>query len=106
MRHDRAERLIESVVYSPAAQNSVNSVMEVRNKESVIRKKADAFRNDNSASFRRVTPSTQVGRLSGSHFDIGFQLTQLPGQRKVVEPKGEKSEKLKMFEQMFRSQLR
>ena len=26
-----------------------------------------------------ITPSTQVGRLSGSHSDIGFQLTQFPG---------------------------
>ena len=55
----------------------------------------------NCASLRRITPSTHVERLSGSHFDIGFQLAQLPGQRKVVEPKGGKSEELKVFEQMF-----
>ena len=28
-----------------------------------------------------ITPSTQVGRLSGSHSDIGFQLTQFPGEK-------------------------
>ena len=32
-----------SIVYSPAARNSVNSVMEVRNKKSVIRKKNRCF---------------------------------------------------------------
>ena len=78
MTHGSAVRLMKSVVYSPAAQNSVNSVKEVRNRKSVIKKETDAFRNDDSASFRRVTPSTQVGRLSGSHSDTGFQLTQLP----------------------------
>ena len=47
------------------------------------------FRNENGASLRRITPSTQVGRLSGSHSDIGFQLAQFPswegrwGKRKV-----------------------
>ena len=55
------------------------------------------FQYVNSASLRRIAPSTHVGRLSGSHFDIGFQLTQLPGRRKVVEPKGGKSEELKVF---------
>ena len=36
------------------------------------------FRYESSASLRRITPSTQVGRLSGSHSDIGFQLAQFP----------------------------
>ena len=52
------------------------------------RKQLHDFRNDHSASLRRITPSTHVGRLSGSHFDIGFQLTQFPG-KMVMEPKGE-----------------
>ena len=52
------------------------------------------FRPENSASLRRITPSTQVGRLSGSHSDIGLQLTQFPGGRKVREPQGERSKKL------------
>ena len=42
--------------------------------ESAIRKKTNAFRNDSSASFRRVTPSTHVGRLSGPHFELGFSV--------------------------------
>ena len=33
-----------------------------------------AIRNEDSAPLREITPSTQVGRLSGSHSDIGFQL--------------------------------
>ena len=37
------------------------------------------FRSEFSAPVTGITPSTQVGRLSGSHFDIGFQLAQLPG---------------------------
>ena len=47
------------------------------------------FRNENGASLRRITPSTQVGRLSGSHSDIDFQVAQFPswegrwGKRKV-----------------------
>ena len=32
------------------------------------------IRNEDSAPLREITPSTQVGRLSGSHSDIGFQL--------------------------------
>ena len=52
------------------------------------------FRSENSASLRRITPSAQVGRLSGSHSDIGLQLTQFPGGRKVREPQGERSKKL------------
>ena len=47
------------------------------------------FRSENSASLRRVTPSTQVGRLSESHFEICFQLTQFPG-KMAMEPKGER----------------
>ena len=47
------------------------------------------FRNESSASLRRITPSTQVGRLSESHSDIGLQLTQFPG-KMAMEPKGER----------------
>ena len=54
------------------------------------------FRNENSASLRRITPSTQVGRLSESHSDIGLQLTQFP-EKMAMEPKGEESEHLKVF---------
>ena len=36
-----------------------------------------------------------------THSDIGFQLTPFPGRRKVMEPKGEKSKELKVFEQLF-----
>ena len=35
-----------------------------------------------------ITPSTQVGRLSGSHSDIGFQLTQFPRREKEGEGNG------------------
>ena len=59
------------------------------------------FRNGFGAPVTGITPSTQVGRLSGSHSDIGFQLTQFPGRRKVMEPKSEKSKELKVFEQLF-----
>ena len=44
---------------------------------------------EDSASLRRITPSTQVGRLSASHSDIGLQLTQFPG-KMAMEPKGER----------------
>ena len=47
------------------------------------------FQREFSAPLKGITPSAQVGRLSGSHSDIGFQLTQLPG-KMVMEPKGEK----------------
>ena len=36
------------------------------------------FQHDFSAPVTGITPSTQVGRLSGSHSDIGFQLAQFP----------------------------
>ena len=62
------------------------------------------FRHVNSASLRRITPSTHVGRLSGLHFDIGFQLTQFPG-KMVMERHGERSDELKMFEQIVSAHL-
>ena len=62
------------------------------------------FRYVNSASLRRITPSTHVGRLSGSHFDFGFQLTQLPG-KMVMERHGEKSVNVEMFEQKVYAHL-
>ena len=55
------------------------------------------FRSGNGASLRRITPSTQVGRLSESHSDIGFQLTQFPSGRKAKERKGDRSKHLKVF---------
>ena len=39
------------------------------------------FQHDFSAPVTGITPSTQVGRLSGSHSDIGFRLTQFPGEK-------------------------
>ena len=44
---------------------TVESVMEVANCE---------FLHGFSASFRRVTPSTHVGRLSDPHFELGFSV--------------------------------
>ena len=44
---------------------TVESVMKVENSE---------IRHGFSASFRRVTPSTHVGRLSGPHFELGFSV--------------------------------
>ena len=44
---------------------TVESVMEVANCE---------FLHGFSASFRRVTPSTHVGRLSGPRFELGFSV--------------------------------
>ena len=38
------------------------------------------FRHEFSAPVTGITSSTQVGRLSGSHSDIGFLLAQFPGQ--------------------------
>ena len=55
------------------------------------------FRSGNGASLRRITPSTQVGRLSESHSDIGFQLTQFPSGRKAKERKGDRSKHLKVL---------
>ena len=46
---------------------TVESVMKVENSE---------FRHGFGASFRRVTPSTHVGRLSGPHFELGFSSFQ------------------------------
>ena len=51
--------------------------MTVIHDETAIIQEND-FRSENSASVRRITPRTQVGRLSGSHSDIGLLLTQFP----------------------------
>ena len=55
------------------------------------------FQHEFSAPVTGITPSTQVGRLSGSHSDIGFLLTQFPGGRKAKERKGDRSKHLKVF---------
>ena len=39
------------------------------------------------------------------HADIGFQLAQFPGERKVKERQGERSKDLKMLEQMVFAHL-
>ena len=63
---------------SPAALYSDNSVVvKVIHGERTKIQEND-FRYENGASLRRITPSTQVGRLSGSHSDIGLLLTQFP----------------------------
>ena len=60
------------------------------------------FRNENGASLRRITPSTQVGRLSGSHSDIGFRLyNSIPRWKKVREPQGEKVSATELFNNLF-----
>ena len=89
-------RKIESIVYSPAARNSVNSVIEVEKVETVIKNGNDDCPNGFSAPMKGVTPSTQVGRLSGSHSDIGFQLTQFPG-KMDANGKAAGSVELKVF---------
>ena len=40
-----------------------------------------ALRYEDGAPLREITPSAQVGQLSESHSDIGFQLTQFPGEK-------------------------
>ena len=51
--------------------------------------KVGDFQYDFGASFRRVTPSTQVGRLSGPHFELDFQLDSIATMgRMAMERKG------------------
>ena len=52
--------------------------MQVEKVESVIKNGNDDFPNGFSAPVKGITPSTQVGRLSGSHSDIGLLFTQFP----------------------------
>ena len=59
------------------------------------------FRYESSASLRRTTPSTQVGRLSGSHSDIGLLFTQFPGGRKVENRKVKRSARKVRFNLVF-----
>ena len=68
-------------------------VVKVIHDERTIIQEND-FRYESSASLRRITPSTQVGRLSGSHSDIGFQLAQLPGENEGGKRKVKKSAQL------------
>ena len=58
-------------------------------------------RHEFSAPVTGITLSTQVGRLSGSYSDIGFPLTQFPGERKAMERKGEKVGALEQFNILF-----
>ena len=58
------------------------------------------FRSESSASLRRITPSTQVGWLSESHSDSGFQLTQFPG-KMAMERKGGRVSALGMLNKVF-----
>ena len=68
---------------SPAAMKAVDPVV----KRDQLRESKDWWKGKNplhdfqhgfSAPVTGITPSTQVGRLSGSHSDIGFLLTQFP----------------------------
>ena len=52
-----------------------------------------------------ITPCTQVGRQSGTDFDIGFAVNSVPRSKKVMERKGGRSEDLKVFEQLFGASL-
>ena len=86
---------------SPAAGEAVNPVVKqsplriqgMKDPKSLLHD----FQHEFSAPVTGITPSTQVGRLSGSHSDIGFLLTQFPGGRKAKERKGDRSKHLKVF---------
>ena len=52
-------------------------VVTVIHDERTINQEND-FLYESRPSLRRITPSTQVGRLSDSHSDIGLLLTQFP----------------------------
>ena len=72
-------------------------VMTVVHDETTINQEND-FRYGIGASLRRITPSAQVGRLSGSHSDIGFQLAASSIPRKMaMERKGERVSALVWF---------
>ena len=63
------------------------------------------IRNEDRAPLREITPSTQVGRLSGSHSDIGFHLFYSQGE------KGEGTERWQspwksIVEQVFHKMLK
>ena len=51
-----------------------------------------------------ITLSTRVGRLSGTHFELGFSVNAIATLgRKAIEQHGEKSDNLEVFEhRLFR----
>ena len=61
------------------------------------------FRHGFGAPVTGITPSTQVGRLSGSHSDIGFQLavSSIPRSKMVRERRGEKVSSLERLNKLF-----
>ena len=64
--------------------------------------KVGDFQYDFGASFRRVTPSTQVGRLSGPHFELGFQLDSIATMgRMAMERKGAGVSKTVLLNNVF-----
>ena len=84
---------------SPAAVEAVNPVVrsnQLRESKEWWKGKIPLhdFQHEFSAPLTGITPSTQVGRLSGSHSDIGFQLTQFPGGRKVENRKVKRSARI------------
>ena len=90
----QTERFIRT---SPAAGEAVNPVVKqsplriqgMKDPKSLLHD----FQHEFSAPVTGITPSTQVGRLSGSRSDIGFQSTQFPGVRKVENRKVKRSAK-------------
>ena len=71
----------------------------MENGESVIKVENSEIQSGFGASFRRVTPSTHVGRLSESHFELGFSVNAIATLgRKAIEQHGEKSDNLEVFE--------
>ena len=59
--------------------------------KTVMKKEVGDFQYEFSASLRRITPSTRVGRLSGSHFELGFSVSSIATMgRKAMEQQGER----------------
>ena len=58
-------------------KGETKSVKRIKSKVETVKSVSES-----SASLRRITPSAQVGRLSESHSDIGFQLIQFPTWKK------------------------
>ena len=67
--------------FGPAAVEAVNSVKVDQVVNSCVKGgkgQLHDFRHEFSAPVTGITLSTRVGRLSETHSDIGFQLTQFP----------------------------
>ena len=62
-------------------------------------KRLVVLQRENSAPVTGITPCTQVGRQSETHFDIGFSVNSIPRSKMVMEPQGERVSALVLFEQ-------